>query len=328
MAPPRQLPTLIDDLLEEIFLRISCPAALIHASATSIAFHRLITDGTFLRRYRTRHRLLLGFLDLEVSKGFHPVEAPHPGAPAARAIANSSVVDYLPQDKIKHWYIREVREGRVLIETKRNLISKMLMSYERKLVVLVFDSGSGSWTFSTAASWDDLRLSNGIELCPFLHRPCYAYGSFYWKVDEMNKLLKLDITRRELTTVDLPPKHREVQFVVVVEAAKGRLGMFSCTADNKFLNYYCYNNMQNEDRRANKWQMKNAIPLPVLDNLRIFGSQQGYIFLQGNTKIQDPEGTTCYSLDINTLKLERVIQISSRHFLGHPYFSFRLPRIL
>ncbi|KAK3121285.1 hypothetical protein QOZ80_8BG0650100 [Eleusine coracana subsp. coracana] len=81
--PPEQHEALNDYLLEEIFLRIACPADLLRASAACTSFHRLITNGAFLRRYRSHHRpQLLGFLDFWVSKGFLPVKVPHPNAPS------------------------------------------------------------------------------------------------------------------------------------------------------------------------------------------------------------------------------------------------------
>ncbi|TVU38575.1 hypothetical protein EJB05_11955, partial [Eragrostis curvula] len=75
-ASPQQLPPLTDDLLEEIFLRIACPADLARASAACAAF----------RRYRSHHPpLLLGFLNLYVAESFPCAEAPHPNAAAAAA---------------------------------------------------------------------------------------------------------------------------------------------------------------------------------------------------------------------------------------------------
>ncbi|TVU02591.1 hypothetical protein EJB05_51909, partial [Eragrostis curvula] len=254
----RLLLALTDDLLEKIFVRIACPADLTRISAACVAFRRLITDRTFLRRYRSRHPpLLLGFFNLQPSKGFHPAEAPHPNAPAACALANISF-DYLPHDKLKYWYVRDVRNGRLLIEcnnvdnpflpdfalcdplSRKYMMLPPLLPYcgeqNIKYVDALFAPGaeedddtsfrvitsSGSWTVSKSASWDALNSSNGQELYLCLPLPCYAYGSFYWHSVLMNKLLKLDINRMEFSTMDLPSGHGgwHVQFVLEAGACR------------------------------------------------------------------------------------------------------------
>ncbi|TVU38570.1 hypothetical protein EJB05_11949, partial [Eragrostis curvula] len=352
-----QLLSLPDELLQEILLRIACPADLARASAACIAFCRFIADPDFLRRYRSRHLpLLLGFVGQGVDKGFHAVEAPHPNAPAARALANVTF-DFLPPP-LKNWYIGNVCDGRVVFEcfrhddddydniigidahlavwdpsscSRQNLLLPpvphgqdlqyfeaafdpcahkddeslfrviSVMYYRTKLVVLVFDSDSNSWTIGTSASWDALSLSNEGPW-QFFSLPYYAYGCFYWKIDDENKLLKLDIRRMEFSRVNLPPDHEEHN-VVVVEAGEDRLGLLSYNPnDGKFLNYY--NSMQNEDQRTKEWQMKKAIPLLVNDEPRFFIAHQGCIFIQADSNILNTKRTTIYSLDIKTLELE------------------------
>ncbi|CAL5086282.1 unnamed protein product [Urochloa decumbens] len=108
---------LTDDLLEEIFLRIASPADLARASTACVSFRRLIAGPAFLRRYRSLHPPpLLGFLDPGPG-GFQPAEAPHPNAPAARALARGTgfSFDYIPRGRGRHWYPRDVRDGRVLL---------------------------------------------------------------------------------------------------------------------------------------------------------------------------------------------------------------------
>ncbi|CAN6199346.1 unnamed protein product [Urochloa humidicola] len=118
-ASPCQSPSLPDDLLKEIFLRISSPVDLARASGACVTFRRLIADPSFIRRYRSLHPpLLLGFLDID---GFQPIEAPHPSAALARSIARAadfSFDDYLPRGRKGYrWIRRDVREGRVLLES-------------------------------------------------------------------------------------------------------------------------------------------------------------------------------------------------------------------
>ncbi|WVZ91242.1 hypothetical protein U9M48_037439 [Paspalum notatum var. saurae] len=119
MAPPRPAPALPDVLLEEIFIRIDSPADLARASTGCAAFHRLITDASFLRRYRSLHPpLLLGFLDSdERGLQFQPHDEPHPHAALSRAIARTihfPFEDYLPRVAGFRWRLWMVRGGRVL----------------------------------------------------------------------------------------------------------------------------------------------------------------------------------------------------------------------
>ena len=103
-----------DDLLAEIFLLLPAPEDLARVSAVCVAFRRLVTDGSFLRRFRRLHAPpLLGFLDLE---GFHPAVPPHPSAPAARALSLAAdfTFSFLPSHC--RWAVQDVRDGRVLLD--------------------------------------------------------------------------------------------------------------------------------------------------------------------------------------------------------------------
>uniref|UniRef100_A0ACD5Z7Z1 Uncharacterized protein n=1 Tax=Avena sativa TaxID=4498 RepID=A0ACD5Z7Z1_AVESA len=114
MSPPA--PHLVDEIHEEIFLRLPDPAALARASTACPRFRRIITDRSFLRRYRKRHPPpLLGFADED---GFHPAEAPHSSAPLARALADAADFTYsfVPRPNNETWNPCDIRDGRVLLE--------------------------------------------------------------------------------------------------------------------------------------------------------------------------------------------------------------------
>uniref|UniRef100_A0ACD5TCF6 Uncharacterized protein n=1 Tax=Avena sativa TaxID=4498 RepID=A0ACD5TCF6_AVESA len=114
MSPPA--PHLVDEIHEEIFLRLPDPAALARASTACPRFRLIITDRSFLRRYRKRHPPpLLGFADED---GFHPAEAPHPSAPLARALADAADFTYsfVPRLNKEAWHPCDIRDGRVLLE--------------------------------------------------------------------------------------------------------------------------------------------------------------------------------------------------------------------
>lgn len=197
-----------------------------------------------------------------------------------------------------------------------------------KMVALVFSSDSGHWDIGTSTSWDalSLRFSEGL----MLGWPSCAYGCFFWKVSCRSKLLKLDINRMELSIVDLPPDHAE-RNVSIVETGEGKLGMFSsashATSDNPI--YYAIR--KNEGENSNEWQMSNIIPLPDDYYCRLLGAPGGYIFLLGVPKVEGTSGSACFSLDIKTLKIERVSQIGLHCCHVYPYFGFppfMIPRVI
>jgi len=196
------------------------------------------------------------------------------------------------------------------------------------MMVLVFSTGSGHWDVSASTSWDALSLSawQGI----LLSWPSYAYGCFYWKVHSRSELLKLDINRMEFSIVDLPPNHAESN-VLIVETGNSRLGMFSNLSHvNRDTPLY-YATSKNEGDSNNEWQMAKTIPLPVHYDCCLVGAPEGYIFLLGVPKVQGTLGPACFSLDIKTLKIQRVNHMRLHHCHVYPYFSFppfMLPRMV
>ncbi|CAO1941678.1 unnamed protein product [Urochloa humidicola] len=198
-----------------------------------------------------------------------------------------------------------------------------------KMVVLVFSSGSGHWDVGISESWDALSLSGR----PFveglmLSSPSYAYGCFYWQIKSKNKLLKLDINRMKVSAIDFLPGYA-VMNVVIVETGEGRLGMFSNSNHVHGDAPVYYATRKNEGDSSNGWQMEKTIPLPVDYNCCLVGAPEGYIFLLGVPKNHGTLGPACFSLDIKTLKIERVSQMRLRYCHVYPYFGFppfMLPR--
>ncbi|KAM0865383.1 hypothetical protein ACQ4PT_043311 [Festuca glaucescens] len=91
MAAPA--PYLVEEILEEILIRVPTSAALARASTACASFRRIITARPFLRRYRKLHPPpLLGFAG--ENGGFDPVQEPHPSAPLARALADAADFSY------------------------------------------------------------------------------------------------------------------------------------------------------------------------------------------------------------------------------------------
>ncbi|CAL5010371.1 unnamed protein product [Urochloa decumbens] len=112
--PPPPLTTLTDELLEEIFLRLPTPTDLARACTACASFRRIITDRSFLRRFRAIHPPpLLGFAAFD---GLHHAQPPHPSAPLARALADAAdfSFSFVPTES-PPWYPRDIRQGRVLL---------------------------------------------------------------------------------------------------------------------------------------------------------------------------------------------------------------------
>ncbi|KAI4978878.1 hypothetical protein ZWY2020_015631 [Hordeum vulgare] len=121
-------PPIPEELLLDIFRRIPDPADLVLTSAACVTFRRLITDRSFLRRYRRLHAPpLLGFLQYS-DNAFHPAAPPYPSAPAARAVALAGdfSFSFVPAPVPAHrWVVRDVRDGRVLLEATPGKTSRL-----------------------------------------------------------------------------------------------------------------------------------------------------------------------------------------------------------
>ncbi|CAL5086275.1 unnamed protein product [Urochloa decumbens] len=382
--PDRPPPPLTSDLHVEIFLRVGSPADLARASAACISFRRLISDPGFLRRYRSIHPPLhLGFLSY-AEEGFQPVEAPHPNAAVARAVARAADFSFgfvpFPIKRCRcrqAWHLRDARDGRVLLECRSITIvdgeecldlvvcdpvfrrylmlppitDELLASVElqnqhmcyssssfipsgdmeetsfsvicwvfsgTKLVVFFFSSSSGHWTVGTSTSWNDLGFQEEVDSlssCQCVH------GCFYWKVNYINKLLKLDMNTMELSAHDLPPDHED-EDIVIAESGEGKVAMFSQVGYDTSVKYY--NLLQNSSEKSHEWHMRSTIRLPdqYTSECYINGPAEGYIFLAGTPKDEDATHPAFFSLEIKSLKIEGVSGRTSDFQCDVPYFGF------
>ncbi|CAL4891719.1 unnamed protein product [Urochloa decumbens] len=123
-------PVFPDEILEEIFLRLDAAADLARASAACPSFRRVVSARRFLRLFRSLHPApLLGFLG-RMGRSirddrFFPAEPPHRSASAARALVRAAdfTFSFLPEPYI--WILVSVRDGRVLLVSKRILDSNL-----------------------------------------------------------------------------------------------------------------------------------------------------------------------------------------------------------
>nr|AVY91825.1 F-box domain [Saccharum hybrid cultivar SP80-3280] len=117
MAPPPP-PELIDDLIGEILLRLppEDPAFLVRSSLVCKPWHRLLSDGAFLRQYRAFHQTppVLGFFQDQYCKGtsvpqYVPTIQASPVPQPAIAIASGPTTSCCTLD---------CRHGRVLFQVE------------------------------------------------------------------------------------------------------------------------------------------------------------------------------------------------------------------
>ncbi|CAL4905197.1 unnamed protein product [Urochloa decumbens] len=137
-------PDLPVDLMEEILLRVGNATDLIRASTACTSFHRIISNGCFLRRFRSLHRppilgILAGFYRNDGEISFYPARPPHSSASAARALTQAAdfSVDSL-RDPTHYWRICDARDGRVLLSRRdaRAIRSLFILEY---LILMVYD---------------------------------------------------------------------------------------------------------------------------------------------------------------------------------------------
>ncbi|CAN6168361.1 unnamed protein product [Urochloa humidicola] len=192
------------------------------------------------------------------------------------------------------------------------------MHSKTKVVVFFFSSGSDHWTVGTSTSWDDLGLHEEVDSLG----SCQCVdGCFYWKINYTNKLLKLGLNTMELSTYDLPPDHEGAD-IVIVDSGEGKVAMFSQVGAGTSVKYY--NLLQNGTEKSHEWHMKSTIPLPgqYTSEFYINGPAEGYIFLAGNIKEQDAVHSAFFSLEIKSLKIERVSRRTFPFRYALPYFGY------
>uniref|UniRef100_A0A0D9X072 F-box domain-containing protein n=1 Tax=Leersia perrieri TaxID=77586 RepID=A0A0D9X072_9ORYZ len=104
-----------DDILAEVLIRLPTLADIGRACAVCSSFRRVVAGAAFLRRVRALHPpALLGFYGLP-GRRFHPAQAPHPSAPAARAVLRAADFGFSFLPSPRSWIVRDVLDGRFLL---------------------------------------------------------------------------------------------------------------------------------------------------------------------------------------------------------------------
>jgi hypothetical protein len=109
----------------------------------------------------------------------------------------------------------------------------------------------------------------------------------------------------DFSAVSLPSGTNEMQ-VVIVEAGKGRLGMFMNEYPTHELRYAV---LRNDGDSANQWQSEAVFNLPVHKRYLLMGVAGGYLLLQGSSErmysypLAENEDLDVFSLNLKTLQL-------------------------
>uniref|UniRef100_A0ACD6AMF9 Uncharacterized protein n=1 Tax=Avena sativa TaxID=4498 RepID=A0ACD6AMF9_AVESA len=117
----------------------------------------------------------------------------------------------------------------------------------------------------------------------------------------------LDTRTMDFSAVDLPPGTYETQ-VVILEAGKGRLGMF--VYDEHLTHELSYLVLRNDGHGANQWQSEAVFNLPVYKRYTLLGVAGGYLLLQGSSEheysdpLAEKEDLDVFSLNLKTLQLQ------------------------
>ncbi|CAM0951438.1 unnamed protein product [Alopecurus aequalis] len=160
-----------------------------------------------------------------------------------------------------------------------------------KLVLFIFSSTTGQWRTVTFHDW--ATLLEGSEN-PAPGQPYrwprmrhYAHGCFCWAFYPQGKLIMLDTRTMDFSAANLPPGTNNMQ-AVVLEAAKGRLGMFMNEYLTPVLTYVV---LRNDGHGANQWQSEAVISLPLGKRNVLMGVAGGYLLIKGM-----PESTFSFPL--------------------------------
>ncbi|OEL33488.1 hypothetical protein BAE44_0005492 [Dichanthelium oligosanthes] len=331
--PPPPLPTLTDDLLEEIFLRLPTPVDLACASTACPSFHRIITDRSFLRRFRALHPPpLLGF----ITDGFHAAEAPHPSTPLARALAHAADFSYsfVPAGRwLAPWHLRDVRQGRVLLECfpEDPLHKDMFgdVGFPGNLALAVCDPLYRRYMLlpripDELKPQDEGLIGFGLKLAPT-------------REDEEETSFRVICTGMEFSIINyvLPryvlPDSCKPHIVLDTEGSPelffsrdyikvGVAGLFRITK-------------QNDGEPYDKWRLENIVPLPLTGWSTMclaLGVAEGFLFLHGipmYRKSGCSSDNECmdsgyFSLDVKTSELQKVCGAEQYLFRVHSYFGF------
>ncbi|CAL5062234.1 unnamed protein product [Urochloa decumbens] len=382
-AEAGELP-LSDDILADILIRLPTLADFGRACASCPAFRRVITGHPFLRRLHALHPPSL--LGTRTYFGFHPVDAPNPSAPAARALAGAADFDFSFLPEPGFWMVRDERGGRFVVDRDEGMddtfttiavCDPLFRRYEllppipgdlaatvqqpdrvngerrchvflapsdneeevvagarksftviwmaqcpTKLVAFVFSSVSMQWRAVAPASWRDLDPSMRSVSEKSLRYRNYAYGCFYWSLEEFpfrQNLIVLDMGRMKFFRANHPPPRERGEFAIV-ELGESRLGMFRLASNNMdgggVLRLFSAN-WETHGSCVSEWMYEKEAPLSRSYKYDMLGLADGKLILVATQNVRSAPEVHCISLDFKALQHEEIQGMIHHDFRPH-----------
>ncbi|KAK8458832.1 hypothetical protein SEVIR_2G018800v4 [Setaria viridis] len=266
---PRSPPALMDELVEEILLRVppDDPARLVHAALTCKRWCRLVSDPGFRRRFRLFHRAgpMLGFVYRGTcTTGFTPTSSFRPPGAAV----------------CRDWWPLDARHGRilfrdaVLIQAGKDIgliVLDPIAGEVRRLPLPWFTRSYRSWNAallcaaagcdhldcapggpfivifvgtdaatgftsvlvysSEAAKWRLTALIEGTSY-DMIHGGSTLVGNALYYQEQIRGILEYDLGKKKLSFIKLPPKYCRRPSMIVLMAAKGGVGLGFATLED------------------------------------------------------------------------------------------------
>ncbi|CAN6219193.1 unnamed protein product [Urochloa humidicola] len=191
-----------------------------------------------------------------------------------------------------------------------------------KLVAFIFSSTSRQWRAVAPASWSDLGPSMRSATEKSLHYRSYAYGCFYWSLEEFPfrcNLIVLDMDKMKFFRANHPPT-RELGKFAIVELGESRLGMFRLAGNNMdgggVLQVFSANR-ETHGSYASEWVLENEVPLSRSYKYDMLGLADGKLILVVTQNIRSAPEVQCFSLDFKTLQHEEIQGMIHHDFRPH-----------
>ncbi|OEL27936.1 hypothetical protein BAE44_0011046, partial [Dichanthelium oligosanthes] len=205
-----------------------------------------------------------------------------------------------------------------------------------QLVAFLFSSTTGQWIRSAVT---DPSVPSFCRM----YQPCYAYGCFYWKMisPQEDRLLVFDTRSMEFSTMDIQNHGDGRRDCVIVEAGKGKIGMYSLHSRvdypyraSYYLRYAIREIGDDNDDDGNRMaaRLQDLVLLPSQHHYSFVGATDGCSCscraFQGRTRTcvfrmeeSNVVDAAYLSVEFETMQIKRVCG-SMRHGYAKPYTGF------
>ncbi|KAL6647759.1 hypothetical protein ACP70R_015196 [Stipagrostis hirtigluma subsp. patula] len=365
MAPPpppcrrrrRSPPALMDELVEEILLRVPPdePAHLVRAAAVCRPWRRIVSDRGFRRRYRELHRTprLIGYFhNLDDNFAMRPTLVP---TSPAYAFSRPALAG-------RHSCAHDCRHGRVLIETfpqsslvvwdpvtgdqQHLTVPAYQYSYSTAAVLCAVDGcdhldchrgpfrvvfvgsytddymGSVAWASTYSSETGAWSASTSVQIdydqSIGLKPSLFIGDALYFTLQYGVGILKYDLGKHELSEIDTPG----ISGAIIVKTEDRGLG-FVCVLDN---NIYLLSQQKGAIGIAGLgWVELKVINLEtLLPKVNLSSSLDLVGFAEGTDIVFINMGMGVFALDLKSQKVRRVGEYGP-YYAILPYTSTYIP---